>query len=327
MTAAVPKAVYREHCRREPSIPLFSRDWWLDATAGDRNWDVVLAEKGGQIVGSLPFHVTRKAGFRRLGQPPLTQTLGPWIRPSMAKRAKALGYEKDVMDELVANLPPFDLYAQNWHHRQTNWLPFYWHGFTQTTRYTYIIRELQDEAQVWQGVRENVRTDVRKAQGRAGLTVHFESDIEALLALNRQTYRRQGKQPPYPDRLVRNIHEACIAHGCCAVLTVRDAAGRPYSSLLLVWDESAAYYLIGGSDPEVRNTGAMSLCVWEAIRFARTVTASFDFEGSMLEPVERFCRAFGAEQVPYLRVSCVRSPLIAFALAFREALRVARRKR
>ncbi|HEY0158856.1 MAG TPA: GNAT family N-acetyltransferase [Thermoanaerobaculia bacterium] len=327
MSGDARKTLYREHCSRETSIPLFSRDWWLDAAVGERNWDVALVEKGGQVIGSLPFQVTRKAGFRRLGQPPLTQTLGPWIRPSNAKRARALGYEKDVMDGLIAALPPFDLYAQNWHHRLTNWLPFYWHGFTQTTRYTYVIRELEDEKQVWEGVRENIRTDVRKAQGRAGLTVHFENDPEALIALNRQTYARQGKQPPYPDRLVRSLHDACSARRCCAVLTVRDGAGRPYASLLLVWDESAAYYLIGGSDPEVRNTGAMSLAVWEAIRFARTVTKSFDFEGSMMEPVERFCRAFGAEQVPYLRVSCVRSPLIAFALTFRDALRVARRKR
>jgi len=33
------------------------------------------------------------------------------------------------------------------------------------------------------------------------------------------------------------------------------------------------------------------------------VTDVFDFEGSMLPPVERYFRAFGARQTPYLRVS------------------------
>jgi hypothetical protein len=321
------KSEYREHCRREASIPLFSRDWWLDATAGEGRWDVVLAKKGEQILGSLPFTVSRRAGFTLLGQPALTQTLGPWIRPSNAKRARALGHEKDVLDELEAALPRYDVYAQNWHHGQTNWLPFYWRGFSQMTRYTYIIRDLTDEGAVWQGIRENIRTDVRKAQGRAGLTVTRDEGVETLLALNRKTYERQGKRPAYPDSLVQRIYAACAARACCAVLTARDATGRPHASLLLVWDESAAYYLIGGSDPEVRNSGAMSLCVWEAIRFAAGVTKSFDFEGSMLEPVERFCRAFGAEQVGYSRVSRTRSPLIALGLGLRDAVRLARRRR
>ena len=33
------------------------------------------------------------------------------------------------------------------------------------------------------------------------------------------------------------------------------------------------------------------------------VTRRFDFEGSMLQPVERFFRAFGARQVQYPHVS------------------------
>jgi hypothetical protein len=43
--------------------------------------------------------------------------------------------------------------------------------------------------------------------------------------------------------------------------------------------------------------------MWEAIKFASTVTESFDFEGSMIEPVERFFRAFGARQTSYHTVS------------------------
>jgi len=45
------------------------------------------------------------------------------------------------------------------------------------------------------------------------------------------------------------------------------------------------------------------LCLWEAIRYASTVTKQFDFEGSMIESVERFFRAFGAVQTPYFRIT------------------------
>jgi hypothetical protein len=70
-----------------------------------------------------------------------------------------------------------------------------------------------------------------------------------------------------------------------------------------VWDRHAAYNLLGGADPQLRTSGASSLLMWESIVRARERTDVFDFEGSMLQPVERFFRSFGARQTPYLRVS------------------------
>ena len=82
-----------------------------------------------------------------------------------------------------------------------------------------------------------------------------------------------------------------------------DESGRVHAVAYVVWDDAAAYYLMGGGDPELRTSGASSLLMWEAILRARNVTDVFDFEGSMLRPVERFFRAFGGRQIPYLQVS------------------------
>lgn len=76
------------------------------------------------------------------------------------------------------------------------------------------------------------------------------------------------------------------------------------------------YYLMGG-DPELRNSSVTSLCMWETIRFSATVARSFDFEGLMLEPVERFFRAFGAIQQPFSCVSKTPSRLLRTALFLR----------
>ena len=61
------------------------------------------------------------------------------------------------------------------------------------------------------------------------------------------------------------------------------------------------------ADPELSHSGATSYLTWEAIKFAATVTNTFDFEGSMLEPVERFVRAFGARQKPYFEISKIKA--------------------
>lgn len=60
---------------------------------------------------------------------------------------------------------------------------------------------------------------------------------------------------------------------------------------------------MGGSDPDLRSSAAISLCMWAAIKFASTVTKILDFEGSIMEPVERFFRAFCAKQTPYFALT------------------------
>jgi len=94
-------------------------------------------------------------------------------------------------------------------------------------------------------------------------------------------------------------------------LAARAHGGR--SELAFVW--------CARSDPELRKSGATSLCMWEAIKFASTVSKSFDFEGSMIEPIERFFHAFGAEQTPYFAVSHTPSKLIRVAIIARDLLK------
>jgi hypothetical protein len=89
------------------------------------------------------------------------------------------------------------------------------------------------------------------------------------------------------------------------MLFARDDLDRVHAVSYAVWDRNAAFYLLGGGDPELRNSGASSLLMWELMMRARAEADVFDFEGSMLKPVERFFRAFGARQTPYLRVSRV----------------------
>ncbi|AGA88904.1 putative methicillin resistance protein [Thioflavicoccus mobilis 8321] len=312
---------YRALCEVEPTIPLFSRAWWLDALAGEDHWDVAVVESGGQIVASMPYVIRHRWGRLSLSHPPLTQTLGPWLRETGAKQAPRLARQKELMQKLIQALGKYDHFGANWHHSQTNWLPFYWAGFSQTTRYTYRLPDICDEEKLWSGFRENIRGDIRKAEGRFGLQVRTGLRLDTFLRLNVQTFERQGKDLPYSRDLVEKLDEACQRRNARQVFIAEDEQGRAHAGVYIVWDANSAYYLMGGGDPELRKSGATSLCMWEAIKFASTVTKSFDFEGSMIEPVERFFRAFGAEQTPYFAVSHTPSKLIRAAQCLRRILR------
>lgn len=282
------------------SEPLFYTPWWLEAVAPGL-WDKVVIEKGGVILAQLPYVRQKRFGFTLLTMPPLTQALGPWLAPHEAKYVTQLSRQMELMTALVEQLPPFDYFAQNFHHAITNWLPFYWRGFNQTTRYTYVVEDLTNLEATWKETKENIKTDVRKAQKQ--LTVRSDLSLETFLDLNEKTFKRQGLFPAYSRQLVVRLNQACAEHDCCRIFFAEDVQGRVHAAVFIVWDEQVAYYLLGGADTELRNSGATSLLLWEAIQFAATVTRTFDFEGSMSPPIERFFRAFGARQKPYFRVT------------------------
>jgi len=279
---------------------IFQNSWWLDAVAPN-SWHSIEVIENDTLKARLPYIMQKKRGLTLLTMPTLTQTLGPWLAPSQAKYAKQLSREKDLMTSLISKLPAYDYFSQNFHYSITNWLPFYWQGFTQTTRYTYVLKNLNDLEEIWSGFQENIRREIRKA--KKILTVKTDLDINRFFNINALTFQRQGKQIPYSLEFLQRLDMTCIKHQARKIFFAEDAQGRIHAAIYIVWDENSAYYLMGGADPELRNSGATSLLMWEAIQFAATVTKKFDFEGSMIESVERFVRAFGARQIPYFQIT------------------------
>lgn len=281
---------------------VFEESWWLDATAGT-SWDAVAVHEGGRLVARLPFSIKRRYGMRILSQPALTQTLGPWLLDVGAGYTKQLAREKDLFTKLIKQLPKFDIYRQSFHPSITNWLPFYWQGFAQTTKYTYTIDLTEAEAVIAARFVRQHRSGIRKAESR--VAVELTDDLEVFLEVNTKTYAAQQRRPPYADDYVRTLDAALRDRGKRFILIARDRTdGAVHAGVYVAGDSRRMYLLMSGVDPEFRDSRAGSLIVWEAIKEAkRRGVAVFDFEGSMMESVEVFERGFGSTQTPYHAIS------------------------
>ena len=280
---------------------VFQESWWLDAVAPG-GWSEVAVQRNGQTVARLPFVVRGPRRMRVLTQPPLTPFLGPWTarRPG-AKPIGALGNEMELLAELEAGLPAAGAFRQSFAPDVLGVLPFIWAGYRAEVRYTYRLEDLTSEQALWDGLGANIRGHVRKAR-KSGVTVRSDLGLDLFHHVLSGTFARQGIRPP--DRaLLGRIEAACAPRGARSILFACDASERVHAVAYVVWDRSSAYYLLSGADPALRASGAQSLLLWEAILRSREVTSTFDFEGSMLVPVERFFRDFGGRQTPYLHVS------------------------
>jgi lipid II:glycine glycyltransferase (peptidoglycan interpeptide bridge formation enzyme) len=302
------KKLYREFCTTEQSIPIFSRDWWLDAVCGKDKWDVIVIKKSENIVAALPFFIVHGRLFTTIGMPPLTQILGPWLQLSKSNYADRLSEQKKMMSEIIDRLPPYDYFTQNFHYSIANWLPFYWKGFSQTTRYTYVIDNLNNLDKVWENFSYAKIKNINKAEKI--VTVKYDLPAKEFYNNHKMTLAKKNENISYSFELFEQIYMAGYSHNAAKTIYATDEAGNIHAALFVIWDSQSAYDLISSIDPDFRNSGAATLLVKEIIKYVSTRTRKFDFEGSMIEGVENSFRQFGTVQRPYFSVYKTNSRLL-----------------
>ena len=298
------KERYVELCTSEPTICVYDQPWWMDAVCGEENWDVLLYERNGEIVGALPYYVKRKFGLHYITQPIFTQHNGVWIKyPEQQKYEKRLSYEKEIMSALIAQLDalPVCFYQQNHSPRVTNWLPFYWNGFQQSTHYTYCLPcKTTPLAEIEKAYASVIRYDAKKAQEH--VQIEESDDIDTLYALMEKTFSRQGQSVRCSLDFLRRLDACCKEHSARKIYLARTKEGVYICGIFLLYDANNVYYLLSGTDTAYRKLNALSLLLKTAIQFAAETNRDFDFEGSMVEPIEDYFRKFGGTQTPYFLI-------------------------
>src|ERR1700677_3849422 len=294
---------YEELVKRSPQRSLFVHRWWLDAVAPGM-YEILEIKQGDGIQAAWPIVYRNSDGAKHVCMPALTQKLGILFAPSAAKPAEPQSRHRELATELIERLGDTASFHQNFHENFTDWLPFYWQGYTQTTRYTYVLGDISDLTSVWNGMRPNHRRDIQRAT-RLGIRIIDSLDMAKFLELNRKTFHRQGREPLASDELILRLDRACCANAGRKIFAGIDSQGRIHAAVYIAWTNDTAYYLMGGSEPDLRKSGAQLLALWEAVIFASSVVKRFDFEGSMLQQVEHGFRGFGARQLPYSSITKV----------------------
>lgn len=299
---------------RSPQGTLFHTVEWLTATGVP--YELLGCFRGDELRAGIAVGITAP-GVAGHPEPALTPYLGWLLPPAEGRRVTTLSANKEMTAAIASALqgrfsaitlrcPPEILDLQ----------PFQWCGFQAGVRYTYRL-PLLDLDEVLAGMDSTRRRNLNAAT-REGLVVESGAPIDAVLALSARSLQRQGQAPAH-HAAARRLASAMAALGRCRAFVVHDRSSRPVGGVWIVWDERRAYYLIGGYDDAADTANATALAMWSAIQFtARELgLGEFDFEGSMLPPVERFFRKFGGALLPTYTVSWQARPSLAGRVARR----------
>lgn len=310
------KEEYLQICNNSTNIPIYSQHWWMEAVCVGKKWDVIIAkDEQGKVTATLPYLTGSKLGQRYILMPPLTQTNGICYHyPKEMSERERLEFEKKwgkaVIDQ-ICQLEA-DLFIQNFAPAFTNWLPFYWAGYHQTTRYTYRIENIKNLEEVFGQFSSAKQRQIRKGE-RNGLCVKENKLTPAqFYQYHKQLHESRNEKEEIGEAVFISLAESAIKRHQGAILSVEGASGETQSALFMVWDNHSAYYLVPANNREYSQTGAPTLLVWEAIKKASATSTAFDFEGSMEESIENSYNQFGSKQTAYSEISKTNSIIARF---------------
>ena len=299
------KERYRKLCE-EKNIPLFMQACWLDAvcTPDGKQWDVLLCEGNGKIIGTMPYHLSKKWGFKMILQPQLTQYNGIWIDyPEDIKLYKRYSFEKQVIDNLIDQLESLKVsyYSQNFYHTFTNWQPFYWRGFRQTTRYTYVLKNIENTDMIFDNIHPQYRQKLRKSEKE--LIVDHNLSPEDFYQFHKKSLTEKNDRIVYSKQLWESVYQAAIKREQGKIIAIRDKNNNLLSAVFFVWNMDCGYNLITARKINDGSNNTSVFMIWEVIKYLKNKTRNYDFEGSMIKGVAKRNQYLGAEQIPYFNIS------------------------
>jgi hypothetical protein len=280
---------------------IFHTTHWLNAT--NHNYEIIGCYKGEKIVGGGAF-IQNKNSLRQksISSPPLTPYSGIIFEKDASKKITRYSDRKKITDKILAylddkyqdiriSLPPQFEDIQ----------PFIWNGFEADVSYTYLLK-LDDTKLIWKQMDSSLRRDIRRAE-KDGLKIQITDDFKTMLELVKKTFQRQDHTFKTKEKYALRYNQALKKINKCKSFICYDDT-KPIAGVYIVWDNKRSYYLLGGYDSKNSHHGAGALAMWTAIKYTtnKLHLKEFDFEGSMIQPVEKYFRKFGGDLTPKYKV-------------------------
>jgi hypothetical protein len=276
---------------------IFAKSWWLESVCPNE-FEIITIRQNNRILAGMPVRKIKKYGFTIINQPPFTQTLGILFANNESNR-----YEKKLSDEieftsiLIKALPKSSIFDVSFNPNFTNWLPFYWSGYTQTTYYSYVIDDITNLNETFQNFSYAKKKNIKKAQS----IVNIKEDIpvEQFYEHHKMTLAQKNSKILYSFNLFKRIYTSAYENESGKSFYSVDDLNNIHSIVFIVFDINSAYFLISSIDSNFKDSGSLSLLIKHSIEFASKKTKRFDFEGSMNPLIENSFRKFGAKQNQY----------------------------
>lgn len=292
----IEKQIYTDFCTDTGGV--FSSADWMKIYSSKLTFCGIF-DNGTRIVAAFYYYSDTIAGISYLHCPPFSPYNGFVSELSSKNYAAQKGEMKKIMEIIAEYFDKFSfksIVKISFPSECVDMQPFIWQKFKVIPNYTYQISLHQTLEEISAKMTTERRNDIKKAT-KDGVVVEKITDYSIVQKLIENTYDRKSMKVngPMLNKILFDFANSENSFAFVAFLN-----GIPISTVFCIYDKNMAYYLLGGYDAENKHSGAGALAVWNAIQYSKSLNLNaFDFEGSMIQPVEKFFRGFGGDITPY----------------------------
>ena len=177
------KTAYQHSLKSFEQENIFAQWWWLDATAGEKNWTAFFVENKFSFAAHHKTKLLQKAL--------LPSVLTPY--QSVVKFDSAL----------INELKPFSFVELFWKNFDKKWLiDFEKEGWKISFKHTRQL-ELDAIEKLYNNFKPSLKRQIQKAE--IALNVSVDADLETLYGVSSETFIRQQRQIPYTFEQLKTI--------------------------------------------------------------------------------------------------------------------------
>jgi len=292
----IEDAVWNEFVDQSPQANIYSYTWYLDVVC-EAWFGLVTKNNAEEWLAIMPIPFFSKLKIKRCYMPIFCQHLAILFKPWQKKKEKELGLKKRILQLTISQLSAtIKIVRYNTLGSNRYLLPFYWQGYQMNLRYSYHLKIEADKQNNFEQFSHKTRTCVRKAINH-GLTCENCESIEAIVSIGENEIAVNfDKQVLF--KLWKVLKTKKIINAVKAV----DNNGKTYAGIIYLKFRDKYIYLFGAADKSLNHFGGMSLIIWHIIQHSENGIAYHDFQGSMIESIEKFYRGFGTSPKPYYQL-------------------------
>lgn len=176
------------------------------------------------------------------------------------------------------------------------------------------VESIDDITRRWS---DNPKRLFRKHHDEYAIEI-LDAHPEVAVDLNVASYARHGRTLPIPRRHLIGLVSAMVDHGAANIFVARNRSTSEIdASVVLLFDDSTAFYWIAGSKPGPAMTVLIADLLMEC---RRRGLRTFDFVGANTPGIADFKRRFGPDLIEYTSLIGASPGVLGIALAARRRL-------
>ncbi len=314
--------------RESPEGTVFQTSEWVTAVQSvfGHQHEILAVMKDDTVVCGCVLYKKTRYHVDALLTPPMMPYNGILFSPNSGAPRREEKTHHDLLELIIPEIEKRGNYVSLYLSPEMgDTRPFQWRDWDVTPNYTYMNSLLNLESG-WNALNETARRKIRKAQYE-GLTIAESVDVQTLLQLQEESYRRTGLTPAVPNDQYTELIMKLLPGGRVRFFAAEDPSGQVTSARAIVVFGSKAYYWISGSRSIPQKENGSTYLLWEIFRrLAESGVETFDFIGANTPSVTLFKRAFGGSLTVYYHAEHYSSRTIRTIIDFNNLLHERRRR-